>query len=1002
MAAICLSLFPSARAQTTISGAQTTPESTATANSGQPNDISITSTGSIAIATGAAVTINSSNSVTNDGSITVTNATNAPGTGILVQGGYTGSISTSGTISAADTTPATTLSLVNGSYSLTAGTNRYGIQVAGPFDGSITQSDGEISARGNDSAAIQISGSMTGSLTQSTGTIDVTGNNSYGVQTTGVIGGGLNFQGTVSAFGQYSSAISVQNSVAGQIVINATVSSNGFYNGGQTLARPIPVPTNLTPGNEQLAGPAVSIVNNTGVPLLSIGNGVLLSTSADVRTLGSAPALAINAGFTGGPTSAGTLAINKGAQTYGVEIDGTVVADGIYDKTGTTPIPINAIAIQVGGLGGTTTISGGIGITGTILAKAFASNATAISIQNGASGITLDNTGTITAVVGRGENGNAAVVGNATAILDGSGGLTSITNSGTIKESTPTGEDIAMDLRGNTSGVTITQMAVTSATAPTVPTITGDLLLGSNTTLNLDAGTITGAINFGAGNNAWTILGGAQFTGAWSEANGGAIALDIKNGLLTETSLNQVTLSSLTIGASGQLVLAVDPATGKNGSVDVTGSVMFTPGAKLGLQFQSKLIAPETFTLITAPGSAGYLNGPTPLALGDVPYFYVGTVQSNPTTGSLSLSLRDRTFAEAGVPGNAAAYNAIFAAYNRDPGVFTAMNSASTQQSFKDTYRQELPAYAGGLFEMLSSASDALVRAQTDSPIVVRGDRSGAWAQQIGFGAEQNTSGSTPGYHGGGLGFAFGWEEPASDISTIGYTVGYLRGNVDDSEAGPLDHQVGSIYSGGVYWREIDGQFRAIASLNAGLAELNSQRNFAGYDATGTAFNRSASMNWTGGMARAHLGIDYEQPLGDGYYVRPQLAGDYFVLYEGSHAEHNGGSALDLAYNSSTGKQGAGTGAVSFGVRFGDEFIWRPEVTVGWKQVFGGPDSVTSQFISGGSSFTLTPPSQKGGALARIGIHGGDKYTDIALEAGGEDRGSYRAFDGQLVARFGF
>jgi hypothetical protein len=74
---------------------------------------------------------------------------------------------------------------------------------------------------------------------------------------------------------------------------------------------------------------------------------------------------------------------------------------------------------------------------------------------------------------------------------------------------------------------------------------------------------------------------------------------------------------------------------------------------------------------------------------------------------------------------------------------------------------------------------------------------------------------------------------------------------------------------------------------------------------------------------------------------------------------------------------------------------------VGYKQVFGGPGDVTAAF-AGGSAFTLSPASQKGGPIANFGLHGGNKFSDIGLEAGGEDRGPYKAFDGKVVARFRF
>jgi hypothetical protein len=286
--------------------------------------------------------------------------------------------------------------------------------------------------------------------------------------------------------------------------------------------------------------------------------------------------------------------------------------------------------------------------------------------------------------------------------------------------------------------------------------------------------------------------------------------------------------------------------------------------------------------------------------------------------------------------------------------------------------------------------------------LAFRSDKGGAWAQQLGYGATQNNS-SAPGYFGGGLGFAFGWEEPASPISTIGFSVAYLRGSITQMESGPNNQQIATVYEGGVYWRETDGQFHANASFNAGVAEMNGQRNFAGIQANGNTFTNIASASWAGGMGQAHLAVDYEEPLGDDYYVKPSLAGDYFGLYEGGHSEHNGGPGFDLSYQSAFSKQGSGVAAVTFGTRFDDDgFIWQPEVTVGWKQVFGGADDTVAQFISGGPSFTLNPPRQKGGPIAKIGIHGGDKYTDIAFEVGAEDRGQYRALSGALVARFRF
>jgi hypothetical protein len=353
------------------------------------------------------------------------------------------------------------------------------------------------------------------------------------------------------------------------------------------------------------------------------------------------------------------------------------------------------------------------------------------------------------------------------------------------------------------------------------------------------------------------------------------------------------------------------------------------------------------------------------------------------------------------VLGSESAYNAVFKDSYLDSGIRDSFNGAGNQPAFKRLFAQMLPTYSGGLFEVLSQGADALARTQADTSVAMRGDRSGGWAQQFGFGAVDSTS-SSPGYHGGGLGFAFGWESPITVTSAWGVSVAYMRASVDDFDTGPGNEQVGTTYTVGAYYRENDGRLHYDASINGGLAEMNGLRNFSGVDLTGQDVTRSASASWLGGLLQAHAGVSYEEQLNDEFYVRPSISGDYFLLSQGSYNERNGGAAFDLAVNSQTNSQGSVTGGVAVGMKFGDrDFMWRPEVMVGYRQIFGGPDAVTAAF-AGGSAFTLNPASQKGGVIARIGVHGGNKFSDIAIEAGGEDRDNYRAFDGRIVARFRF
>jgi hypothetical protein len=958
-------------AQTSITGSQTTPVKT------NGNDVTIESGGTITITGGAAITVNSNNDADNEGTIAGNDGNHM--TGILVTKGVTGTITNDGSITLTDSTPATTIPLTAGKY-------RYGILIAGstPFNGGINNSDtGSIAVRGNDSGGILVyTGGLNGPISDA-GTISITGNNSFGIDVNAPItgaGNGISITNTITALGTGSGGVLINGSVAGQLYIDDTIRSTGYYNNQVTTTRPSTF-IGLTADNQLQGGSAVSVN-------ASIGSGISVDSLGDIVTYGSAAALLI-------APSSGTVNIGGvGANHADIIINGSVHANGIYDR-------VTSSAIQIGGGDGLVNLTGNLDVNGKVQSVSYAANATGITIGKGATVKSIANSGTIQSMVNLGEGGNATRGGTSTAILVGSGGkLSAINNTGTITASTANGTAIAMDLRGDSTFVTVTQSPSGTTTAPS---ITGDILFGSQgAALDLGAGTIAGSIRFGKSlDNALTISNGGVLGGALTQAAGGQLALDISNGRLAATNIADLTLTSLTLGSKGQLDFAVDPMTEQSGSATVVGAIMIANGAKIGLTFDAQLTTPETFTVIQTAGGTPLTAGQSTLLLGDVPYFYDAKIITDATGGTIAVDVHDRPFADAGVLGSASAYDAIFKANYNDPGIRDAFNAAGTQQEFKRLFQQMLPSYSGGVFEVLAQGADSLARTEAGNPVAQNGNRGGGWAQQFGFGAVDSTS-SSPGYHGGGLGFAFGWETPASSISTWGVSVAYMRAAADDFNTGPADEQVATTYTAGVYWREIDGGLHTDASINAGVAELNSSRFFSGTDLTGAAVMRSAQAAWTGGVAQAHLGISYEQPLGGDFFIKPSVAGDYFVLYQGSRSEHNGGNAFDLNVASNTDKQGSVTGGVTAGMQFGDrDFTWRPEVMVGYKQIFGGPDTTVAQF-AGGSAFSLSPASQDSGPVAHVGVHGGNKYSDFAVEAGGEDRGDYRAFDGRVVARFQF
>ncbi len=136
---------------------------TSTANNGSAADINITSTGSVTVNGGSAVTVDSNNSITNAGGITQGAVDNA--VGINVAGGTTSTITNSGTINILETFNAPNVdgnSIVDGP--IAQANNRTAIWLgAGTHTGNVVNT-GTISVDGLNSAGIKIDGPLTGSL----------------------------------------------------------------------------------------------------------------------------------------------------------------------------------------------------------------------------------------------------------------------------------------------------------------------------------------------------------------------------------------------------------------------------------------------------------------------------------------------------------------------------------------------------------------------------------------------------------------------------------------------------------------------------------------------------------------------------------------------------------------------------------------------------------------------------------------------------------------------
>ncbi|KQY35606.1 autotransporter [Caulobacter sp. Root1455] len=576
-----------AYAETVINTARTTPIATATATAAAgPDDVKVDTGGGITLTTaGPLITLNSNNKVSIGGNGLTSVGVN-DSTGVLIQGGMTGSVINNAAISLTeDYTPTDDDKDASGAAKpdgdldgpFAKGSNRYGIHLVGPgvFTGDITQSaGGSITIEGNNSAGIWLETGQVGNLTTG-GTINVIGDNTYGVRVAAPVTGRVSINGGTTVTGLNATGVAIDGAVSGAVIVQGGVTTTGY----RYTTRPATKELRAILDADDLlqGGSAVRVTANVGGGILldappldtdtantdEDGDGVADASegTASLTTYGAAPALLI-----GSDTQSVAIgAVGTGDNAYGLIARGGVTANGVYDG-------VTATGIQIGGNAGqTTTIAGGARLDSAITATAYEANSTGVLVKAGATAPTLWNRGGITAFsVSEGQFDSRAVAidagasvttlrnagsisstlggekGNAYGVIDNSGALTTIENTGRIsativptddKDDTDdadllasnevvTGKAIAIDVSKNTTGVTLTQFGVNDG--DDLKDGIADADADGDGVDNADEPTLIGAINFGSGADTFNLQNGLVVSDVAFGA--GADALNISGG----------------------------------------------------------------------------------------------------------------------------------------------------------------------------------------------------------------------------------------------------------------------------------------------------------------------------------------------------------------------------------------------------------------------------------------------------------------------------------------
>jgi hypothetical protein len=885
--------------------------------------------------------------------------------------------------------------------------------------------------------AINIYGSAPGLLIGSTSNPVTIGNfsNAGNADTEGSAYGsnpnayGLIVRGSINAFGTYDGVSATAVQVGGPITTTnyqgVTTTSNSQ---AVSLGGGIRIVGSVNASSYDANATAINIGANATVP--TILNQDFIDSTVSHTTLALTTPLLSTYSSTSEPTStAYGILVGAGANVATINNVGTISAAATGD---------NASAVAIRDLSGTVTTVINQGVIESQIAAGVTGDATtgsiiALDLSANTTGVTLTQT----------VNANPINIYISTTTSSSGTTTTTAATSGTVVGSTVTKTTTSSSTV--TTTVTTTAAGVTttaSSTTPATPEIVGDVLLGSGAnTVQLLGGSMAGALSLGGSGapnqQATFTVSGAAYEGALTYG-GNALALSVNGAniisstgsgttattataaVLVDTSTSKLNLSSFNLGTSGvstgAFYFAINPAatgaTPQATVLQVNGTATLGAGARLGIDLLTTAPTAQTYTVIAA-NSLVLTGAPSGSALLlDVPYLVNGTVTTNPSAGTVSLTVVDKTAQQLGLNlGQSQSLSAVLAALPNDSDIQSALLSTYTKSAFLGVYNQLLPDYAGGVFQLAAAGSDAITRAtsrtnEIENPAGTRG----AWAEEFAFGVNRAALGAT-GYRGDGFGFVGGLETGGAGFGAFGVTGSFLTGGLSDPHAPGNGEQSVSEGEFGTYWQGQFGGFKADARVAGGYARFSDQREIYETDSTGAIIlDRQADGASNGWTATGHFGAAYQWDIGK-WFIRPAANADYFRLYEGGFTEHGGASTTQTTINSSgktvdsdgfdlqlasrAGYQSTGAASLTIGRTIGTTFVWRPQLEIGYRDAFAGTaGATTARFVQGGSPFTLTPVQITGGGpTMRVGAKADTDFYELDFEAGAEERNNFYEAD---------
>lgn len=716
--------------------------------------------------------------------------------------------------------------------------------------------------------------------------------------------------------------------------------------------------------------------------------------------------------------------LNIGYAATGLQISGsadgrysTEIVGGILNAGGVQATAFEAdataIDLQSGAVVGTLFNEGAISATTNTVAG---HDATALRIDQGAELSGVENSGSIFAS----SNGDS---GNAYGIWDQSGQLSNIQNTGSITAvifddgltDTDLGEAVAIDLSLALTDIDISQIRATPVediNADDVidsddvsdPTLTGNVRLGSgNDTFIVSAGTVAGDVDFGLGDAEMTlssmtyvgdidfidgenalsvsdssVTGDVNFGGTGGTFNlisstfdgrlvsaGGLRTFTASDSELLFSSDTAATLETLTFSGETLFQVDLDPRiSAGNPTLTVQGAAMIGEGVAIRPVLETITSTDFTHTFVAANDIT--FEGELDDALvEDAPFIYaVSLVLNEGDTDTLDLEFNLKSASELGLDLNQAnAYSAVLDLFSSDDELGAALATITDADDFVQTYNLLLPQRTDASTRFLSTQSSAAVGALSNRLKTINrsGDAtSGFWVQEYFNQIDIDAATDMPGYNGGGLGLAAGFDRRFAFLDTAGVFVSYSSGRFEEKTGGKNPVTTSS-FGLGMYANESIGPIDLVASGQVSKIDFNSTR-----ELTLGATPYEIDGEWGGTSLSGSVGASSQLERGN-FFVRPSVSIDYFQLEQEAYAE-TGNDLIAVAVESAETDRVSASAGLALGAEFaldrtGTSFIL-PELTIGYRdEISAAPYSTNASFLGADESFSILSQEEFSDAL---------------------------------------